>query len=99
MAPEELSEIFLKNATEEQLKFLNPLAMHEYETIDCSIGLWAEENTRALTHVDPARMGMSQAARKPLMETFMKRAAEGKLKWCGTQFPTQACARRGDEPG
>src|SRR3954447_11556791 len=53
MVPEELNEIFLKNATEEQLKFCSPLGIHEYEKIDCSIGIWAEENTRALTNCDP----------------------------------------------
>ena len=27
------------------------------------------------------------------MEIFIKRAAERKLHWCGTQFPTQASAQ------
>jgi aminopeptidase len=93
IVPEELSEIILKNGTEEQLKFLNPIHLHEYEIIDGSIGIWAEENTRALTNCDPKRLGMTQAARKPLMDLFMNRAAEGKLKWVGTQYPTQAAAQ------
>src|SRR5688572_24080736 len=46
MAPEELQEIFLKTAGDEQLKFLNPLQVIEYERIDCSIGVWGEENTK-----------------------------------------------------
>ncbi len=93
MVPEELNEIFLKNATEEQLRWCNPLSKFEYENIDCSIGIWAEENTKALTNCDPKRIGMTQAARKPLMDIFMKRAAEGSLKWVGTQFPCQAPAQ------
>ena len=93
MAPEELAEIFLKHAGEEQLKFVNPVTRYEYETIDGSIGIWAEENTRAMTNIDPRRIGVSSAAKKPLLDIFMKRAAEGKLKWCGTQFPTQASAQ------
>ena len=93
MVPEELSEIFFKTASDEQLRFCNPLAAHEYETIDCSIGIWGEENTKALTNVDPRKIGLAEAARKPLMEIFMKRAAEGKLKWVGTQFPSQASAQ------
>jgi len=91
--PEELSEIFLKNATDEQLKFCSPINAFEYEKIDVSIGIWGDENTRALSNVDPKRIGTSQAARKPLMDIFMKRSAEGSLKWCGTQFPTQASAQ------
>src|SRR5690349_2401377 len=93
MNPEELGEIFLKNASDEQLKYVSPLAIREYETIDCSIGIWAEENTKSLTNVDPKRIGISQAARKPLMEIFMKRAADKQLRWTGTQFPTQGAAQ------
>lgn len=93
MAPEEAQENFLKIASDEQLKFLNPINLFEIEKIDCSIGIWADENTRSLTNVDPKRVGMSQAARKPIMEIFLKRAADKKLHWCGTQFPTQASAQ------
>ena len=93
MAPEELGESMLKKGSDDQLKFINPVAMYEVEKIDVSIGIWADENTKALTNVDPKRMGMSQAARKPMMEVFMRRAAEGSLKWCGTQFPCQASAQ------
>ena len=93
MSPDELSEIFLKSASEQQLKFVNPIARHEIESIDVSIGIWADENTKALSNIDPKRMGVSQAARKPIMDVFMKRAADGSLKWSGTQFPCQASAQ------
>ena len=45
MVPEELNEIFLKRANDEQLRYVNPLGLYEYEKLDCSIGIWAEENT------------------------------------------------------
>jgi aminopeptidase len=93
MAPEEVQEILLKEASEEQLKHVNPIGLYEIEKIDCSIGIWADENTKSLTNVDPKRVGTSQAARKLVMETFLKRASEGTLHWCGTQFPTQASAQ------
>jgi aminopeptidase len=93
MAPEETQEIFLKNANDAQLAYVNPVNLFEYEKIDCSIGIWAEENTKALSNVDPKKIGKSQAARKPLLDTFMKRAASGALKWSGTQFPCQAPAQ------
>jgi aminopeptidase len=93
MVPEELNEIFLKKANDEQLRFCNPIGLFEYEKIDGSIGIWAEENTKALTNCDPKKIGITQAARKPLMDLFMKRAAEGSLKWVGTQFPSMACAQ------
>src|SRR5262249_52179982 len=83
---------FVKSASDEQLKYLNPINVFEYEKIDCSIGIWAEENTKALSNADPKRIGLSQAARKPLMQIFMKRASSGARKWSGTQFPCQAAA-------
>ncbi|MCU1276428.1 MAG: putative family peptidase, partial [Bryobacterales bacterium] len=91
MVPEELNELFLKKASDDQLRFVNPIGLYEYEKLDCSIGIWAEENTKALTNCDPKKIGVTQAARKPLMDLFMKRAAEGDLRWVGTQYPSQAC--------
>ena len=93
MAPEELGEIFLKTATDEQLQFVSPLATFEAERVDCSIGIWAESNTKAMTNVDPKRMGVMAAARKSISATFMKRAADGSLKWAGTQYPCEAAAQ------
>lgn len=93
MSPDEVSEIFYKNASDEQLRYFSPIALYEVENIDCTIGIWAEENTKALTTCDPKKIGVAQAARKPYMEIFLKRAAEGKLHWTGTQYPTQASAQ------
>jgi aminopeptidase len=46
VAPEELTEIMLKTGSDDQLRFLNPIAQYEVEKIDCSISVWAESNTR-----------------------------------------------------
>ena len=94
--PEESQEIFLKTADRDQLSFVNPINKYENETMDCTIGIWAEQNTRALTGCDPESIRISQAARKPLMDIFFKRAAEGSLKWVGTQYPTQGCAQEAE---
>ena len=92
-SPDELEEILVKNGTDEQLKYVNPVTMFEYQTMDCYIGIWGETNTRAMTNVDAKRLSLSQTARKPLLEVLMNRAAQGKLKWTGTQFPCQAAAQ------
>jgi len=93
ITPEELTEILLKQGSDQQLQYCSPLSIAEIEQIDCAIGIWGEENTRALSNIDPRRIGLQQAARKPILERFMQRAAEGKLKWVGTQYPTMACAQ------
>jgi aminopeptidase len=93
MAPQELQELLVRHGSDTQLAYVNPVTVFETEKIDCSIGIWAEENTRALTNADPARLALQQAARRPIMDLFLKRAAAGALRWVGTQFPTQACAQ------
>ncbi len=93
VTPDELPETLYKLAGEEQLKYLNPINAFEVEHLDCSIGIWGEENTKALTNCDPKKMGAAATARKVITDRFLKRAAEGKLHWCGTQYPTQASAQ------
>src|SRR5262245_43111130 len=88
-----LDEIFLKQPSEEQLRYLSPLAMQEIEQIDATLTIWADSNTKALTGVDPRRAALSQQARRPVLQTFMQRSATGSLQWCGTLFPTQAHAQ------
>ena len=92
-APESLQELFFLHASDEQLKYVNPLVVEEIKRVDVSIGIWAEANTRALSRIDPKRQSTASAARRPVMEIFMDRAAKGELHWCGTQFPTIACAQ------
>jgi aminopeptidase len=93
MAPEELEEIFYKTAGEEQLKFQSPIRKFITETIDCSIGIWANENTKALTRCDPAKMALVSAANRPNMTRFMERAAQEQLRWVGVQYPCNASAQ------
>src|SRR5690349_16686355 len=45
MAPEQLSEILVRHGSDDQLRYVNPVNLYEYEKIDCSIGIWGEENT------------------------------------------------------
>lgn len=90
---DEFDEVVLAEASEEQLRYVNPVAVHEVEKIDAHIGIWADENTKNLSRVDPKRLSISQAARKPIFNRFMARAAEGKLRWVGTQYPTNAHAQ------
>ncbi|HMO26649.1 MAG TPA: aminopeptidase, partial [Tepidisphaeraceae bacterium] len=52
-----------------------------------------EQNTRLMSNIDPDRIARQSRARRPIMEVMMKRAAEGKMRWVGTQFPTLACAQ------
>lgn len=96
LADDECADIFYAEATRHQLAYLSPLALPEIETIDCTIGIWADDNTKSMSRIDPARQAAVSQARKPVMELFLKRAARkgrGKLRWTGTQYPCQAAAQ------
>ena len=91
--PDECKQILLLEGSNEQLLFEDPFALHEVEQINAYIGLWGQENTKALSRTDPARQAKLSQARKSWLDRFMQRAADGQLRWVGTQFPCHASAQ------
>jgi aminopeptidase len=63
------------------------------ETADVRIFVEAETNTRSLSGVDPTRQARLNRARTELRDLYMRRAANGELRWTITVFPTQASAQ------
>jgi aminopeptidase len=93
---DEMGEIRIKESSDEQLKWISPVERAVYEEIDVSISLLAAENTRTMSGVNPERERVRQQVRKDLFQTYMKRSAEGKLRWTLTQFPCSAYAQEAD---
>lgn len=91
--PDLCEENFLRYGTDEQLEYANPVELFEVETIDCSIGIWADANTKALSGIDPSRQALASKSRRKISDTFLKRAARKELRWVGTEFPTHASAQ------
>ncbi len=87
---------FFKHANDAQLDWVSPTALWVAENADVRIRLMADQNTRALSGVDPDRQTRRQAAAKPLMETMMRRTAAGEFRWALTLFPTHAYAAEAD---
>ena len=90
---DEAAEIFYKVASDEQLDYVPQVLHNLVEDMDARISVWTESNTKALTNVDPAKQARASAARRPLSERFLERAAKKELKWSGTAYPTQAFAQ------
>ncbi|HEY7350028.1 MAG TPA: aminopeptidase [Ktedonobacterales bacterium] len=88
-----LQEIFLKEANEDQLKDISPIAKMVISEFNATLQIIAEENTRSLANADPARQAMQQQAGRELIETFMRRQSVGDLKWSLTLYPTNAYAQ------
>lgn len=92
-SPNGLDEIFYRYASEEQLKHIAPPIRLVYDSYDVRIAIGAEDNTKALNNIDPAKLVMHQQARNDLMQTFLQRAAKGEMRWTYAIFPTAAYAQ------
>lgn len=90
---EALQDVLVREGSEAQLGHVSPLELDAVEKYGVVISFWAELNTRTTARVDPARLARMSAARRPVMQRFLQRAAEGALRWVGTQYPTLASAQ------
>jgi aminopeptidase len=89
----ELREIELRESSDDQLKFVSDLDWAEMNYFDAILYILAEENTRALGQVDPARIAMRRLARRGLSARMDERDAAGEMRWCLTLFPTHGHAQ------
>ena len=93
MSPEDgAPAAFFDLASDEQLDWIPPTSEWAAENADVRIAIMADANARELSQADPKKQARAQKARKPLMETSMKRSAAGEYRWALTLFPTHAYA-------
>lgn len=98
LIPEVCEEWLLKLGDKDQLAHTSPIDKYIMRETNVRIGIWADENSRALTNVDPKRQAAHSKARKPIYDIFFKRAAlpagnPDRLRWVGTGYPTQCSAQ------
>jgi len=92
---EGMLEIFLKTASEEQLKYVDKITKLVYNEFDRLIQVSAKYNTRNLSTVDPNKLStlMSAPERKELNEILERRSSSGELKWLVMPYPCNALAQ------
>ena len=86
-------ELFYRYASDEQLQYIHEPTKLMVKTYDVNIGIRSDENTKAMSNVDPAKMVLKSQAQAEIFKTVMARAASGELRWVGTLFPTNAYAQ------
>ncbi|MBI5864119.1 MAG: aminopeptidase [Planctomycetes bacterium] len=96
--PEEVVEALLKHGSDEQIRRTSELDRHVMSTVNARISFWADQNTRALSNVNPKKQALLSQGRKPIMDVFFKRAAKpasdpDRLRWVGTAYPTLGMAQ------
>lgn len=97
-------ELFYKYASEEIVGRTPDVMKYITETFDANIIVWTEDNTRALTNVDPKLLQLATKAKQPISQIALDRSApwtgtphyedppEGSYRWCVTLYPTAASA-------
>jgi aminopeptidase len=90
---EGIDVIAVGEASEEQLTFISEIDRFEIEHVDAIVTIWGDRNTRALSQADPQRVSKKIASRRKLTNRFWERIDDGKAKWVGTRFPTEAHAQ------
>jgi aminopeptidase len=92
LQPSGAQAAFFELASDDQLDWVPPTTEWVVQNADVHISVMASLNTRELSQIDPKKQARAQKARKTIMETSMRRAAEDAYRWSLTLFPTHAYA-------
>jgi aminopeptidase len=94
-----IAEIIYQEASDEQLSYIPPGVRMMFEEYESMLHIQAEENTKALSSVNPGRIAVARQATQGLLQASLQRTnpqdryAQGSLRWCRTMFPTNAYAQ------
>lgn len=90
---ESLSEIFIKNADDNQLNYIDEMSKIEFEKADKIISIGAPLNVKSMANANSDKMAKRSKATMELSQTMLKRSEKGELNWVIADFPTQALSQ------
>ena len=88
---EETSNIFFDTATKEQIAFFPKTRLFEAKNIDCFVNIRAAANKKALSNVEPKKVGERTKVLRPISEEIVNRK-----RWILCNFPTHGLASEAD---
>jgi aminopeptidase len=89
----ELNGDLLRAGSDEQIAWISPIERWARGEADVLIRVLAEENTKALSGVDPERQIARKRSTGELLRRMMERSAADELQWTLTLYPTNAYAQ------
>lgn len=89
----DMSDIFIKYASDEQLDFVDPISKLEYEKVDKYISIGAPLNVKNMARADKTKLARRSKATKELSELLLSRSAKGEASWVIADVPTHALAQ------
>ena len=90
---EDLSDLYIKYASDEQLDYIDPITKLEYEKVDKFISIGAPLNTKNMARADLTKLARRGKATKQLSELLLNRSASGDASWVIADVPTHALAQ------
>ncbi|OPJ60372.1 aminopeptidase [Clostridium oryzae] len=93
LSSEAVQEAILKYSTEEQLKESLLIPETVLKRADVWLSAWANRNTRYLSNIPGSKLKARSLGATSWRKYYSSRMGDGSLRWCGTQFPTNADAQ------
>ncbi|MBC3798322.1 aminopeptidase [Acetobacterium tundrae] len=93
LIPDGISEIMLKEASNDQLQFNSPLMMEAYSKADKVLTILGNNNLKALTSIPSERIALQRRAGAPLTKIFNDRISLGLMDWTLCLYPTESGAQ------
>jgi aminopeptidase len=88
---EETANIYYNLATRAQLTNFPKIKLYEANNIDCVVSIRATANKKALSNVDPGKVGQRSKVVRPISEIIVN-----KKRWILCNFPTNGLAQEAD---
>ncbi len=83
---------FFEHANDMQLGKTNEIRKYIYDNFESRFRIAAATDLHELKDVAPEKQAIFGKANSSILETQMRRGAEGEFKWVSSQYPTQAYA-------
>lgn len=92
----EIKEKLLKMGNEQQLTHEHYIQKTVLKKADVWLTAWGTKNTKANSNIDPKKLQLAVKGGSSWRKIYSERMGNGSLRWCGTQFPTYACAQEAE---
>lgn len=93
LSNQDISQMKFRYSTDAQLKENNYLMEAMLAKADVWLSAWGTVNTKASSNVPPEKVRLSTIGATKWRKLYSERMGDGSLRWCGTQFPTNADAQ------
>lgn len=89
----DLSDSFIKYASDEQLDYIDPISKLEYEVVNKYISIGAPLNVKNMARADKTKLARRSKATRELSELLLARSAKGEASWVIADVPTHGLAQ------